>query len=169
MNVIESFDVTYAGKPKALVLGSIPGVASLEAVQYYAHPRNGFWPIMTSYFGIDPELTYEQRLSLLTGKGVALWDVLQQCERKGSLDSAIVKGTIQVNPIEQWLQSVGGVSLIILNGGKAAKEFNKHVLPKLNTDNLVVAEMPSTSPAYAAMKFEEKRKRWHCALNKTFG
>ncbi len=147
------------------MLGSIPGVASLQAVQYYAHPRNAFWPIMGAYFQFNPTLAYETRLAQLNRHQVALWDVLQRCERPGSLDSEIRTQTIQVNPIADWLQSHPEVALILLNGGTAGREFNKHFSGISTQGEVSVLTLPSTSPAYAAMPFQKKLQRWHAALD----
>jgi hypoxanthine-DNA glycosylase len=167
-SLVRSFSAAYSGQPKVLVLGSIPGVASLEAVQYYAHPRNSFWPIMADYFGFDAGLPYEQRLAVLNQHGVALWDVLQQCERQGSLDSAIRKHSIQVNPILEFARSLGSLQLIMLNGGKASSEFDKYFLEPLKAEGVRSISLPSTSPAFAAMPMLEKQRQWHDALDTVF-
>lgn len=164
MNAIESFAAVSAGQPLVLILGSIPGVASLQAVQYYAHPRNAFWPIMADYFSFAVDLAYEQRLACLTEKRVALWDVLQRCVRTGSLDSAIEADTIKINPIDRLIASYPSVKGILLNGGKAHQEFRKAFPELINSKTLSVQVMPSTSPAYASMSFSEKKIRWHQAL-----
>nr|WP_230390773.1 DNA-deoxyinosine glycosylase [Reinekea sp. G2M2-21] len=163
--MIQSFEPEAKSGARVLVLGSIPGVASLQAVQYYAHPRNAFWPIMGAYFQFNPTLAYETRLAQLNRHQVALWDVLQRCERPGSLDSEIRTQTIQVNPIADWLQSHPEVALILLNGGTAGREFNKHFSGISTQGEVSVLTLPSTSPAYAAMPFQKKLQRWHAALD----
>ncbi|MEJ2043948.1 MAG: DNA-deoxyinosine glycosylase [Reinekea sp.] len=165
MSAIESFAAVSGERPRILILGSIPGVASLNAVQYYAHPRNAFWSIMAAYFGFSASLGYAERLMQLQKNGVALWDVLQRCERPGSLDSAIKQETIEVNPIDQLVTECPSLKGILLNGGKAGKEFNK-AFPELAAHpDIKVRIMPSTSPAYAAMPMAEKTKRWHQELD----
>jgi hypoxanthine-DNA glycosylase len=165
MSDIESFAAETGDHPHTLILGSIPGVASLQSAQYYAHPRNAFWPIVCDYFQIDHQLSYEKRLVELKLEGVALWDVLGRCHRPGSLDSAIVQESIEVNAIDEFAQRHQSLQKILLNGGKASREFKKH-FPQLQTTALVqVFELPSTSPAFAAMPFEEKKARWFEALN----
>lgn len=165
MSAIQSFQLEAGTAPEILVLGSIPGVASLEAVQYYAHPRNAFWPIMADAFQFDVSEPYEKRLEYLLSNRVALWDVLGRCRRQGSLDSAIEKDSIEVNPIGEFVEQHSSVSKILLNGGKAASEFKKNFSTLMSQDYLKIIDLPSTSPAYAAMPFSEKRKRWHQALN----
>ena len=168
MAVISSFALQSASAPDVLVLGSIPGVASLQAVQYYAHPRNAFWPVMAEFFDFDRDLAYPQRLATLLQQGVALWDVLQRCERQGSLDSAIQSTSIQVNPIADWIKQNPQLRLVLLNGGKAATEFRKHFAELTELPNLDIQAMPSTSPAYAAMPYDVKKQRWHAALATVF-
>lgn len=165
MSDIESFAPETGVNPHTLILGSIPGIASLQAVQYYAHPRNAFWPIVADFFQFSPDLPYEQRLTLLLQEGVALWDVLGRCHRPGSLDSAIVKESIEVNAIDQFIEEQPAVRKILLNGGKAASEFKKHFPELLASELVTVLSLPSTSPAYAAMKLDEKKQRWFEALS----
>ncbi len=165
MTTIESFSAQTGEKPQVLILGSIPGVASLQANEYYAHPRNAFWSIMAEYFQFELAAQYCDRLSSLLTSGVALWDVLAACERSGSLDSSIKSHTIIANDIDGWLAVQPTVKGIILNGGKAAQEFNKH-FKKLNAlASFQVINCPSTSPAYAAMTKAQKQQKWFVALD----
>lgn len=163
---IQSFAAEQGSAPKILVLGSIPGIASLNAQQYYAHPRNAFWLIMSSYFGFDVDAPYLQRLESLLGNNVALWDVLGQAERKGSLDSAIVSSSQVVNSIDKFAQAHPSLKAIFLNGGKATTSFKKVFSSSSAFDGIEVVSLPSTSPAYAAMKPEIKMQIWHQALSK---
>jgi len=137
---------------RVLVLGSMPGDASLQAAQYYAHPRNRFWPVMAAVCGFAPDLPYEARLQALQQAGVGLWDVIGRCERKGSLDSAIVRGSEVPNPIADWLTTHPQVAAIALNGGKAAEAFRRHIRPTLPDEACPATfALPSTSPAHAAI------------------
>ena len=122
---------------RLLVLGSMPGAASLAAQQYYAHPRNAFWPIMSQLFGFAADLPYPQRLMQLQAQGIGLWDVLQSCERQGSLDSAIRAET--PNDFASLLQQQPQIRALAFNGAKAAQSFRKLVLPTLAPEQVVKA------------------------------
>lgn len=163
---IHSFDALAGSAPKILVLGSIPGITSLNAQQYYAHPRNAFWKIMSRYFGFDETAAYSQRLESLLNRHIALWDVLGQAERQGSLDSAIVSASQVVNPIDEFARAHSSLKAVFLNGGKAATSFKKAFAASNAFDGLGIVALPSTSPAYAAMKPEIKMQHWHLALSK---
>lgn len=148
---------------RALVLGSMPGVASLEAGQYYAHPRNAFWPIMGELFGAGAELPYPQRCDQLRRAGLALWDVLQECRRQGSLDTNIERDSEQPNDFADFLARCSRIERIYFNGQKAETAFRRHVLPILD-DAVAVRlrrqRLPSTSPAHAGMGFDNKLALW---------
>ena len=157
-----------AAKPgaRALILGSMPGVASLHANQYYAHPRNLFWPFMGVLLGATPDLPYEQRLARLNEQGVALWDVLASCERAGSLDGSIARESEIPNDFATLLASQPKLERICLNGSKAAQAFERHVAkpnPQLIA-GLQIINLPSTSPANAGKTYEAKLAAWSDAL-----
>ena len=145
-----------------LILGSMPSVKSLEQQQYYAHPRNAFWPIMSELFDINKDLEYELRCMHLVENHVAVWDVLKACRRKGSLDQHIDPASIIANNFNSFFEQHSTIQKIFFNGTKAKHVFNQHVLPTL--DNLETQiprqRLPSTSPAHAAMKFEQKLELW---------
>lgn len=146
---------------RVLVLGSMPGDASLQAVRYYAHPRNRFWPVMASICGFDPVASYEHRVSCLHQAGVGLWDVIGQCERRGSLDAAIVRGSEIANPLDEVLMAHRSIVAIALNGGKAAEAFRRHVQPRLQGIRMpALFALPSTSPANAAIRHDALRGAW---------
>ena len=94
---IHSFPPIESRNARVLILGSMPGIASLAANQYYAHPRNAFWPILAETIGFDPAIPYEGRVRAVTAAGIAVWDVLQSCNRDGSLDARIDRDTLVVN------------------------------------------------------------------------
>lgn len=147
--------------PSVLILGSMPSVASLEKQQYYGHPRNAFWPLLAHCLSFELEQDYSLNVEQIKQRGIAVWDVIGQCKRKGSLDSAIVKGSEVMNPIQSLLEKNPGIKVIGLNGGKAAALFKKNCLPRLSNEvNLEILALPSTSPANAGMNFEQKCVKW---------
>ncbi len=160
-----SFPPVVGETPRVLVLGSMPGVRSLQAGQYYAHPQNGFWPIVGAFCGFAPELPYAVRTRLLGEQGIALWDVLQSCERDGSLDAAIVASTEQPNDFATFLNRHDRVRAVLCNGGKAFAAFRRLGLPQLGTraESIEVLQLPSTSPAHTQPR-AEKARLWHLAL-----
>ncbi|MES2584109.1 MAG: DNA-deoxyinosine glycosylase [Pseudomonadota bacterium] len=164
MNTITSFPPLSLPGAKLLILGSMPGVASLAAQQYYAHPRNYFWPIMATIAGFDAAAPYAKRVDALTGAGYAVWDVLQSCVRPGSLDSAIAAGSRVPNDFAAFFTAHPGIRLVGFNGAEAEKSFNTYVLPGLRSAaGLTYARLPSTSPAHA-VGFERKLVAWRAAL-----
>lgn len=160
---IHSFAPVVSVHARVLVLGSMPGVASLDADRYYAHPRNLFWPIVGTLFGFDPALPYDARLTRLTACGVALWDVAGECVRPGSLDARIEAGSVVANDIVGLLARYRGITRIRFNGAAAETLFRRHVLPTLGSAP-GLQRLPSTSPAYAAMGFEAKLAAWREGL-----
>lgn len=145
-----------------LVLGSMPGAASLQAGQYYAHRQNRFWPFMGMLVGAEPSLPYAQRLQRLESAGIAVWDVIANCRREGSLDSAIRDET--VNDFGQFLAQHRGVATLLFNGAKAETTFARHVLPTLAHAGLRRIRLPSTSPANASQTDAAKLCAWRTAL-----
>lgn len=162
--VVTGFAPVVGEGPRVLVLGSMPGVASLRQGQYYGHPRNAFWPLAGRIFGFDPGLDYDVRLRALRANGVALWDVLQTCERPGSLDADIRGDTLVPNDFGAFLARHPSILRLCFNGAKAAAMFRRHVLPGLPGTALQFCELPSTSPAHAAASFAQKLAAWEPAL-----
>lgn len=141
----------------------MPGDASLSAQRYYAHPRNRFWPLLAQICGFDPALAYPQRLAALQAAGFGLWDVIGQCQRAGSLDSAIIRGSEVVNPVGERLPALPRLRAIALNGGKAAQAFGRYLRPQLPATALAgidVLALPSTSPANAAFSLQRLSQSW---------
>jgi len=147
---------------RVLVLGSMPGVVSLQNAQYYAHPRNRFWPLMATLCDVDLTGGYAQRLQQLQHAGVGLWDVIGQCRRAGSLDAAIVRGSEVVNPLPQLLAAYPGIQVIACNGAAAHTAFQRWVQPALPplAAALPVLALPSTSPANAAWPLPRLLLHW---------
>lgn len=158
MLTLRSFPPVAASGCTVLVLGSMPGEASLRAGQYYAHPRNAFWPIMGALCGAGPALAYPQRLARLQAAGIALWDVLQACTRAGSLDSAIRDEV--ANDFRVFFASYPQITRIFFNGAKAETAFRRHVLPGLTDGAPALARLPSTSPAHARLGLQAKCRAW---------
>lgn len=165
---VYSFAPVTAPGVRVLVLGSMPGVRSLADAEYYAHPRNAFWPIVEDLLGVPRSLPYDARLVALAGAGVALWDVLASCVRPGSLDSNIVASSVVPNDVPALLAAHPSITHVLLNGGAAAKAFRRHHAPALRASGrdatLTVEQLPSTSPAHAARTYEAKRDAWAAAL-----
>jgi len=153
---------------RVLILGSMPGIASLRAEQYYAHPRNQFWPIMAAILGVDlVALVYSQRRQALLDAGIALWDVLQSCHRPGSLDADIAPDSVVVNDFAAFFQQHPAIRQIYFNGAAAEQHFKCRVEPLLTVGQaprhptcLTFHRLPSTSPAHAALAFPAKLTAW---------
>ncbi len=170
--ILQGLAPVYRSNARVLVLGSMPGVASLQAAQYYAHPRNAFWPIMGSLCAAGPDLAYAKRLQRLRRAGVALWDVVKQCQRDGSLDSSIRQQDLALNDFAGLLEQCRDLRCICLNGNKAAALFRRRALPLLQQSaaltvrlqQIELHDMPSTSPAHAAMSRAQKQTIWQQAI-----
>ncbi|MFV1922944.1 MAG: DNA-deoxyinosine glycosylase [Methylotenera sp.] len=159
MKPISSFAPIADSSATILILGSIPSIASLEANQYYAHPRNAFWPIMGAIYAFDATLSYELRQKALRSAGVAVWDVLQTCVRTGSLDRSIQTGSRIPNHFPAFFKRHPHIHLIAFNGNEAERYFRKIVMPTLNLDEVKLLKLPSSSPAHT-MPFKEKLAAW---------
>jgi len=160
MSLAQSFPPVADSSARVLILGSMPGAASLTAQQYYAHPRNAFWRIMGDLIGAGPDLPYAQRLEKLKAAGIALWDVIAECHRPGSLDSAIVGASVMANDFSAFLAVHRSIDRVFFNGGAAETNFRRHVLPQLENLGLSYGRLPSTSPAHAARAYAEKLAAW---------
>lgn len=143
-----------------LILGSMPGQASLAAEEYYAHPRNHFWTIMGELFGASPDLPYQARLSILRHSGIALWDVLGSCVRSGSLDADIEAGSMVANDFNDLFRRHRHIKQVFFNGAKAEQCFRKQVLPGLASKPPKLLRLPSTSPANAGLSYDGKLLAW---------
>lgn len=157
-----SFPLIAGPAVRVLVLGSMPGVRSLEAGRYYAHPQNRFWPFMGELLGAGPELPYPERCRRLVDAGVAVWDVLASCEREGSLDSAI-RGEI-ANDFPALFATHPGIGTVLFNGAKAEASFRRLVTPALDRPDLAYRRLPSTSPANASQRAADKLAAWRQAF-----
>ncbi|WP_462321494.1 DNA-deoxyinosine glycosylase [Halochromatium sp.] len=149
-----------------LILGSMPGESSLRQQRYYGHPRNAFWPIFDDLLGIQVQASYADRCAALIAHRIALWDVIAACERLGSLDQAIRPETVRVNDFANFFDAHPGITRIVFNGGTAEREYRRRVLPVLQPPqrDLSRHRMPSTSPAHAGLRFEQKLAAWRLIL-----
>jgi TDG/mug DNA glycosylase family protein len=159
MELSQGFAPVARADARLLILGSMPGVASLEATQYYAFPRNAFWKIMGDLFAAGPELDYRLRLQKLMTQHIALWDVIKACKRPGSLDSAISRDGMATNDFVGFFENHPQIKHVCFNGQKAAGLFKKNVSPTL-TGHYKYLTLPSTSPAYAAKSYTAKLEAW---------
>ena len=155
MERISGFEPILGENPKVLILGSMPSVKSLENNEYYGHGRNQFWRIMGDLFGFDRHDPYDHRRQVIISKGIAVWDVLESCERKGSLDKDIREAAY--NDIPGLLKRYPTISHVVLNGGKARDVFKKHFSDY--REGIEIHAFYSTSPANA-MAFEKKMNQW---------
>ena len=146
-------------RSEILILGSMPGAASLAAQEYYAHPANRFWPLMAHLLN-EPEVPadYEKRLAMLLRHHIALWDAIDTCDRAGSLDSDI--RNVKANDFTAFLKKWTKIRTIGLNGGKAYATFAKSNKPLLSRPDLHILKLPSTSPANARWRMENLLDSW---------
>lgn len=162
-----SFPPVVAQDATVLILGSMPGSRSLAAGQYYAHPHNLFWRFMAEIYGVKRDAPYAERLRILQAAGVALWDVLKECEREGSLDADIIPASERPNDFKWLLTTYPSIRKICFNGSKAATAFKRLVLPTLVPslhENRTLIRLPSTSPANRSIPTDIKREQWRAAL-----
>lgn len=157
---IVAFEPVAPPGARILVLGSMPSVESLNQGFYYAHPRNAFWRILAEVYGEPFPGDVPGRIALLTRHDIALWDVLQSCEREGSLDSAIRQPT--PNDFGELFRRCPNIRRILFNGGTAERLFLRWGRPCL--DGRSCRRLPSTSPAYT-LSYERKLAQWRQALN----
>ncbi|KMQ64534.1 DNA glycosylase [Chryseobacterium angstadtii] len=153
-NRISSFPPVIDNQAEILILGSIPGVKSLEKQQYYAHPQNKFWTLIFHLLNEKPTDDYMERLNVLKKNHIAVWDVIDSCERKGSLDTEIKNE--EANPIAELLDEYPNIKAVFCNGGKSYKSLQK-LLGK--NYRLPIFQLPSTSPLHT-VSFDRKLEDW---------
>ncbi len=157
---ISSFAPIISTTSRILILGSVPGVKSLEMQQYYAHPQNQFWKIVFELLGEDFSKDYETRIETIRKNNIALWDVIDTCEREGSLDTKIRNE--EHNDITKILNDHPSISVIFCNGQKSFKNLKKILGEE---SEIPVFVLPSTSPLHT-ISFDKKLKEWE--IIKTF-
>jgi hypoxanthine-DNA glycosylase len=143
--LLRGFPPVVDERARTLILGSFPSAQSLATGQYYANPRNAFWPITGELFGFDAAAPYGKRLAALQSYGVALWDVLRVCRRVGSADSAIEPKSLAANDFDELFAHYPTITTVHFNGAKAADLFRKLATA---TDRIRYQRLPSTSPAH---------------------
>lgn len=151
---------------KVLVLGSMPGEASLAKQEYYGHAQNAFWKIMGELCAAGPVLSYARRTEILTANGIAVWDVIHRCCRVGSMDAMIEPGSIITNDFASFFGCYGQIAQVFFNGAAAEKIYRRLVLPQLPTQfaHLEYHRLPSTSPAYASLSLAQKIAAWRVVV-----
>jgi len=165
MAQIRGFPPISQPDARILILGSMPSRESLIRGQYYAHPRNAFWPIVCDLLDLG-DLPYEERIARVTARGVAIWDVLKACFREGSLDSAIDDGSAEINDFDRFYARHRQIRRVFFNGAKAEAVYRKQVLPTLSgsASAIPLRRLPSTSPAHASMTLEQKKGAWRALI-----
>jgi TDG/mug DNA glycosylase family protein len=187
---IHGFPPVENPSARILILGSMPGEASLRADQYYAHPQNLFWRILGEILGYPLDSSaqrprvedsrgsaaqtgatplrdapYAEKQRVLRSADIALWDVLASCHRKGSLDSDIIRETLQANDFATFFASHRRIEHVVFNGAKAQECFRKYVTPSLDMRAVQCVRLPSTSPANASTSYASKLAAWRVGLN----
>lgn len=159
---IKSFNYIADENSRILILGSIPGKESLAKQQYYAHPKNLFWPFMSEIFSFDFSLPYQCKAEMLKANHVALWDVIENCRRTTSLDSDIKKESVNPNNFLLFFKKHPNIKNIFFNGKMAEHLYLKTVLPFLGSvySEIQYHLLPSTSPANASISKKEKFQQW---------
>ena len=162
-----SFPPIIDENARVLVLGSMPSAASLAAGEYYAHPRNAFWPILFAIWDLPPRADYRQKVAHALSHQVAIWDVAKTCYREASSDASIHGA--QINDFEALFASYPKIHTVFFNGRLAESLFKRTV--QSVTSNRQRTPLPSTSPAYT-LSFDQKKAAWHAvrlALGKAKG
>lgn len=159
---LRAFGPVAGARPRVLILGSMPGPASLAARQYYAHPSNCFWRVMQRVTGVPADAPYHVRCDGLRRVGFALWDVVAECRRAGSSDQAIEREGLRLHDVAGWLRRHPSVVAVVFNGRFSEQMFRRRVLPRLRgrAQHLELVRLPSTSPAHATWPERNKTTIW---------
>jgi hypoxanthine-DNA glycosylase len=160
--LVRSFPPVAARDAEVLILGSMPGEASLAAGRYYAHPQNAFWPVMAALLGFEAQAPYALRLRALKSARIALWDVLHACRRRGSLDADIAREGLEANDFVAFFRTHACIRHVFFNGAKAEECFRRHVARE---PGVPWQRLPSTSPAHAALSFDAKLRAWRAVTD----
>ncbi len=161
MAFVHSFEPIASRNARVLVLGTMPGKASLRAAQYYANPHNQFWKLLGAALEIEFASDYRKRVAQLAAAKIALWDVLACCTRASSLDSDIDDATALANDFAPFFARHRALRRVYFNGAKAEALFRRRVLPALPEGlPLAYQRLPSTSPANASIPYAAKLRAW---------
>lgn len=158
----EGFPPIADPQARVLVLGSLPGQRSIADGRYYAHPQNAFWRIMRELVGAEG--SYEARCNALLENRIAVWDVLYESVRPGSMDASIQLDTAQPNDFERFFDVHRQVNRVCFNGRKAAAMFARFIGVDAEAPGRDYLTLPSTSPAFASMSFDDKLELWQQAF-----
>ena len=165
VEILQGFPPIESAAARTLILGTMPGRASLEAGQYYAHPRNAFWRILGELIGFDPGDAYERRTAQLVASGIAVWDVLRACRRRGSLDQDIDVESVEANDFAGFFADHPRIERIYCNGAGADRLYRQHVLRAgLAVPDIDPVRLPSTSPAHASLSLADKAAAWRVVV-----
>jgi hypoxanthine-DNA glycosylase len=156
---LRSFPPIIGTGARTLILGTMPGVLSLRHQQYYAHPRNAFWRITGEVFGFAADAPYDDRVDALVANRVAVWDVLEECRRVGSLDSAIETDGVVANDFGALFAAHPDIDRVLFNGAAAERKF----LRLVGAPPVPHQRLPSTSPA-RTLRYADKLAAWRAAL-----
>ena len=158
--ILRSFKPIANKRSRILILGSMPGPEALRKKEYYGFKGNQFWRIIAEIFSVSQPLSYQEKISLLKENHIALWDVLKSCAREGSSDSKIENE--QPNNLVWMIKKYPTIRTIFLNGKTAKKMFRKYFGGVIQ---ILVYDLPSTSPAHASMRYEKKLEKWRVIMN----
>ncbi len=154
IHVVHGFEPVFDGNSRVLILGSLPSVRSREQGFYYGHPQNRFWGVVAAVAGCDVPQTIAEKRIMLLENGIAVWDVIAECDIKGSSDASIR------NAVPADLSVILGsadIRAVFGNGGTAGRLYRKHQQPLTGREMTV---LPSTSPANAAWTLEKLTAYW---------
>ena len=163
---VRSFEPIAGKNAEVLILGSMPGRASLAAGEYYAHPQNAFWRITAGLLRFDAGAPYKVRIRALISARIALWDVLRSCVREGSLDAMIENQTEITNDFGKFFRAHRKITHVFFNGAKAQASFKRLASRAINTASIQFARLPSTSPANASVPLARKLEAWRAILRR---
>lgn len=157
-HIVHSFEPVYDKASEILILGTLPSVKSRENNFYYGHKQNRFWKVLATLLKEPVPDTIEEKKAMLLARRIALWDVIQSCDIKGSSDSSIKN--VQPTDIGMILEKTN-ITRIYANGNKAGQLYKRYQFPVTGIEAMV---LPSTSPANAAWSLERLCEAWYVIL-----